>query len=274
MSITTEGRIFTAQLMRDMRERERLGAGALHPGAKTWPEAFLGFRDSFKGCGGPVKASKIFARGRERLIEAHSKHGACYLNCFSSHSRSGMFDMISWTIAQHPIAPGRYEGILISGNFCRLQRGGYLRMYGKTHAFMSWHALGRMYERWNDSTVDKAAVMIGCIGVAGMLMSEGDRHRNNAMNLAFEGVHCTGVMRYAPRGYVFFDCLTVLPDEPKYAKQLDQGAMVASAVLRFIKEDDPDPRGYSKLVPVLPFTREDHVTRNVGFPTQASNVGQ
>lgn len=94
-----------------------------------------------------------------------------------------------------------------------------------------------------------------------MLMSEGDRHRNNAMNLAFEGIHCTGVMRCAPdKGYVFFDCLTVLPDEPKYAKQLDQGAMVGNAVAKFVQGDSPDPHGYAELVPVLPFTRDDYVT--------------
>src|SRR4029077_8134228 len=216
----TEGRVFTAQLMRDIRNRERLGADTLYPGAKTWRGEFLGLRNSFK-CDGPIKAGKLFARSKERLIEAQTKHGACYLNVFSSRKRSGIFDMISWSVAQHPIRPGRYEGILISGNLCRLQRCGYLSMYGKAHAFMSWHALGRLYERWDASTVDKAAVFIGLTGVAGMLMSEGNRH--NAMNLAFEGVHCTGVMRYTPNEYNFFDCLTVLPDEPKYAKQVKQG---------------------------------------------------
>jgi len=255
--ITTEGRVFTAQLMRDIRNRERLGAGTLHPGAKTWHEAFLGFRDSFKR-DGPVKAGQMFARSRERLIEAQTKHGACYLNVFSSRKRSGVFDMISWSVAQHPIRPGRYEGIMISGNLCRLQRGGHLSMYGKAHAFMSWHALGRLYERWDTSTVDKAAVFIGLTGVAGMLMGEGDRHRNNAMNLAFEGVHCTGVMRYTSE-HNFFDCLTVLPDEPKYAKQVEQGTMVANAVVQFIEGDEFDPRGYAELVPVLPFTRNDYV---------------
>lgn len=261
--ITTEGRVFTAQLMRETRNRERLGAGTFHPSAKTWNEALLGFRDSFIGCGGPVKASKIFARGHQRLKEAHVKHGACYLNFFTSHSRSGAFEIITWRVAQHPIRPGRYEGILISGNYCRLQRGGYLRMYGKDHAFISWHALGRMYERWANSTVDKAAAMIGCIGVAGLLMSEGDRHRNNEMNLAFEDVHCVGIMRYAPKGYVFFDCLTVLPDEPKYAKQLEQGSMVGNAVVSFIKSDNADPHGYAELIPVRPFTHADYITQEL-----------
>lgn len=260
MSITTEGRVFTAQLMRDIRAREKLGAGTLHSGAKTWKEAFLGFRDSFIKCDGPVKASKIFARGQERLVEAHAKHGACYVNFFMSRKRSGAFNIITWSVAQHPIRPGNYDGILISGNFCRLQRGGCLSMYGKAHAFMSWHALGRLYERWDNGTIDKAAVMVGLTGVAGMLMSEGDRHRNNEMNLAFEGVHCAGVMRCAPKGYSFFDCLTVLPDEPKYAKQLEQGAMVGNAVVKFVQGDDPDPRGYAELVPVRPFTRDDYVT--------------
>jgi hypothetical protein len=257
--ITTEGRVFTAQLMRDIRHRERLGAGTFYPGAKTWHEAFLGFRDSFT-CDGPVKAGKQFARSKERLIEAHTKHGACYMNFFASRKRSGAFDIITWSVAQHPVRPGRYDGILISGHFCRLQRTGRLSMFGKAHAFMSWHALGRLYERWDAGTLDMAAVFIGLIGVAGMLMSESARHCNNEMNLAFEGVHCVGVMRHAPQGYYFFDCLTVLPDEPKYAKQLAQGAMTADAVLQFIKGDDSDPRGYAELVPVLPFTRNDYVT--------------
>src|SRR5438045_5537241 len=59
-AISTEGRVFVAQLTRDIRARERAGANLLSPGATNWREAFDGFGRSLIESAGPIKAAKKF----------------------------------------------------------------------------------------------------------------------------------------------------------------------------------------------------------------------
>ena len=94
--ITTEGRIFVAQMMRDMRAREKLGAGLLSPGTTKWSEALRAFGTNMIGCGGPVHAGKLFAAGREKLRIAQHEHNACMLNFFMNRKRSGLFQ-VPWS---------------------------------------------------------------------------------------------------------------------------------------------------------------------------------
>jgi hypothetical protein len=68
--ITTEGRVFVAQMIRDIRARSRLGAGLLSPGVLTWREAIHAFARRMSKCDSVVHVGKQFAAGRERLIEA------------------------------------------------------------------------------------------------------------------------------------------------------------------------------------------------------------
>jgi hypothetical protein len=56
--ITTEGRIFTAQMIRDVRAREKLGAGLLTPGALSWREALDAFARRMSKCDSVVHAGK------------------------------------------------------------------------------------------------------------------------------------------------------------------------------------------------------------------------
>ena len=270
-AITTEGRIFVAQMMRDLRARERLGASLLVPGTTKWSEALHAFGHNMVGCGGPVQAGKLFAAGRERLITAQQKHDACLLNFFITRKRSGLFQVIVYDIAKHPLTGGGYEGIIVRSCFYRLQRRGCITFWSNKVAFVSWHALGRLYER-SKYDMREANEVVGMLGIAGMLMRESRKHHNGGINVALDDdMLCTGVLRHVtgiedgkPRETRFFDVLTTLPgSEPQYALMRAQGGCIAGAVLAYMESDSSDPRGYADKVPVLPYIRDDDYVTQV-----------
>ena len=261
--VSTEGRIFVRKMILNVRAQERAGAEALSPGARTWDDAFLRFCHSLKGLGGPVRACKVYVRARDRLAQAMREHDACYLNYFASRKRSGIFEVMTWQVAKHPIHPTTYDGVIVRGYRCQLHRRGAISVATSRIAYVEWHALGRLYER-SDATVHTAGCLVGMLGIAGIVMRESKQHLNKAINVAFEdNVLCTGVLRYHDQG-TFYDCRTVLPsDEPKYAEQAAQGRWVAAAVMAYMDADVADPRGYGDKVPVLPIARDDYVTKEL-----------
>ena len=244
--VTTDGRIFVARMIRDIRKREQTGAEVLAPGTKTWRDALTTFSKNMQQhCKGPIDAGRVFAAARDRLIEAHTKHNTCYVNSFMSRKRSGFFELFTHEVSKHPITRTGYDGIQLAACYCRLQRNGLITMGGCRVGYVTWHALGRMYERTN-LDAERANVLIGLIGLTGYLMRISDEHANSGINLAHDDFLCTGVLRVA-NGIRFFDCLTVLPnDEPKYAQQVDQGIRIANAVSKYVGSGDANPNGYSK----------------------------
>ena len=150
--VSTEGRVFAAQLTRDLAERELAGSAALAPGAKGWQPAFKAFGETIGKSGSPVKAGKLFKAGIERLKRAQAG-GACFINSHMCRSRSGGFELLTWERAKHPLTNIGNEGILIRSYLCLLQRNGCIRGARSRLAFCSWHALARMRER---SKIDAA----------------------------------------------------------------------------------------------------------------------
>ena len=66
-AISTEGRVFVAQLTRDLAARERTGAALLSPGTTHWIEAFESFGVSVSRSAGPIKAAEKIKAAVERL---------------------------------------------------------------------------------------------------------------------------------------------------------------------------------------------------------------
>jgi hypothetical protein len=171
--VSTEGRVFVAQLTCDLAKREAAGAALLHPGAKTWSEAFLAFAHQMaKEARGPIQAGKMFAAGITRLAKAQDDARACFVNGSHSGSRSGLFQCLTFERRQHPPTKKGNEGIAVQNYFCSLSRRGHIGITrDDTVAFLSWHALGRMRERMNIDLFDGFGVVVGC-GLAGVIMRE------------------------------------------------------------------------------------------------------
>lgn len=274
MAVSTEGRVFVAQLTRDLAAREIAGAKLLAPGTKQWCEAFKSFGHAVSKTGSPTKAARMFNAAIPRLQSAQQQ-GACFINCFMGRSRSAFFEVLTYEVAKHPLTNAGYDGIAVRVYHCALQRKGRIMIgYGDQVAFVSWHALARMHERSAADIFLANGIVVLC-GMAGILMRESHKHANTEINYPDDSMICTGVLRCVQqedgRQYGFFDVLTVLPIyESKYARKKVQGIAIAKAVTAYITADDADPKGYADKIAVLPFHDTDFVSRTISQPTGAS----
>lgn len=266
--VSTEGRIFAAQLTRELAKREREGAALLAPGSTSWHDAMHGFAKSLSKQPSPTKAARSFRDTLARLRQAQ-KLGACFLNCFQRRSRSAYFELLVWEVAQHPLTGTGNDGVLVKVYGVRLQRRGCIRVGSSRLAFIGWHALARMRER---SAVDlfSAEGIVAGIGFAGLLMRESDPHLNTSISYATEDMTAVGVLRHAINeggtSYGFFDVLTALPadaDKPYQRRQRDQGIRISWAVHEYLTSDDADPIGYGVSIPVVPYNDSDYVSRTL-----------
>jgi hypothetical protein len=210
----------------------------------------------------------MFKAGLARLRLAQ-KQRACYVNAYMGRSRSGYFEVLTWEVSKHPLTKEGNEGVVVRSYDCVLRGRGRVILVGQGSklAFVSWHALARMYERSDIDVFD--GIVAGC-GMAGLLMRESEKHANSGINYATnENLLCAGVLRVASEDdgtkYGFFDVLTAFqPNEDgPQVEQWKQGCAIAWAVNKYAKADDADPEGYADKIPVLPFNRQDHVTRTL-----------
>ncbi len=257
---TTTGRIFTAQLTRDLAERQILGAGMLMPGCRLWTQAFEKFLSSIKG--GPRQAAEQFMAGVKRLKAAHGER-CCFVNGHFKRSRSAIVEVLTWEVDKHPLVPGKEHGAVVRAYVLRLQRKGRLSAQRTRLAFFSWHALGGIAER-SKMDIFEAGGMVAMCGFAGMIMRESEKHRNTSLCLANTELMAVGVLRHKESEYSFFDVLTVLPtpdvDKPYQLKQRNQGALIGRLVAEYIESNDADLEGRAAHIPVIPFDHHDYVS--------------
>jgi len=261
--LSTEGRIFVARMIRDVRAREKLGAGLLSPGAHTWREALRALGNRMADSGGPTRAGKVFASSLAILREA-SRRKCCMINCYSIRKRSGIFELFTHEVGKHPLLKSGYDGVLVRSYYCWLQRNGRITMGGSRPAFVDWHAIGRLYERSEVDLTNKSYQIMGLLGVTGILMRESEKHLGTSINVWTEGnLLFTGTMRSNGSDDIFFDVRTTLPaDQPKYEQQRIQGGCISKIVTTYLESEIADPRGFAEKIPLLPY-REDYVTQEL-----------
>jgi hypothetical protein len=267
-AISTEGRVFVAQLTRDLAAREAAGANALSPGAKQWPAAFRSFSESLSKAGSPTKAAKMFRTAFARLEATQKQQYTCVLNCFMGLSRTGFLEVMTFEVGRHPLVDAREEGVIVWLYRCRLRRRGQIEISTHKLAFISWHALARMHERSAVDIFGGGGLVAGC-GIAGHLMRRSSKHANTQLNLTIGDITAAGVLRISTRAeqqFACFDVLTVLAiDEAQASKQPQriQGIAILHAALEYFRSGDPDPRRYTDKIPVLPCRDDDFVSRTL-----------
>ncbi len=226
---------------------------------------------SLRAKNSPVKAAKACADVRNRLLEAQRK-GACFVNAYMCRSRSAYLEIVSYQIEKHPLTNRGYDGITLHQNVLQLQRNGTINYGSGKLAHITWHALGRMRER-SDVDIFGAGGVAGMCGVAGMIMRESRKHRNTEINMLYNNMLCTGVLRFARNDdgtvYGFFDVLTVLAPEgdgDRKIRQRVQGKLITEAAVKYVRSDNADPAGYADKIAVLPFHESDYVSRELAAP--------
>jgi hypothetical protein len=262
-AVSTEGRVFAAQLTRDLLAREAAAADLLSPGTKRWPDALQSFCNAIAKSKGPVRAADAFKAGLGRLRLAQ-KDNACFINSHMIRSRSGGFELLTWEVAKHPLMDTGNEGVLVRGYHCLLQRGGCIRVNYSKLAFCTWHALARIRERSKLDLFDARSVVAGC-GLVGLLMRESSKHANSGIYYATaENLLCAGVLRVAEK-YAFFDMLTAFQpnEEGPQVRQWNQGLAIANTLCDYLQSKNADPAGYADKIEVLPFRSSDFISREL-----------
>lgn len=275
--LSTEARAFARRLTADLAAREASGAATLNPGCKTWPEAFREFAKATAHTPpvGPIGAANRFMAGLERLMQAH-RNGQCFINCYARRRRSAMCEVLTYQVGPHPLLDDDegQRGVIVRGNNVVLSRKGYINFGTSKLSFISWHTLGRIFERAERDVFehkDGVPAVIAATGFTALLMREDERHHNASVSYADDTLTLSGVLRFARdeangfrHGFVdFLTCLPVDADKGYQIKQRKQGMQVARAVYQYVKSDNADPRGYAKHIDVVPFDHSDFVSRHL-----------
>jgi hypothetical protein len=260
--LSTEARIYAAQVTRDLAARERAGASALAPGAIEWNEAFHVFGRALAHAG-PRKAAKMLRDAVPRLHKIQ-KTGGCYLNAFMSRSRSGVLEVLTYAVAKHPLTGTGQDGVVVRGYYAQLHRGGgvHVSKKGLNLAYLSWHAIGRLRERSNGADIFQATNVIACCGFAGMLLRDSLKHLGTSVHLAAPDLICVGTMREHEHQR-FYDVLTIMERDTIEPVQRAQGDALARACFDYVTSDCADTEGYADSIPVLPFAEKDYVSQQL-----------
>jgi hypothetical protein len=259
--ITTEGRIFTAQLTREFKAREKRGAALMTPGAATWPDAVQLLTNQLARQS-PTRAAQTLQAVGKRL-EIAQQEGICFVHGNHINSRSGILLILTWAAGPHPLLMSGSEGVVVRSHYIRLRRNAGIKAGEMVTSFFSWHALGRLYERSDAFDLHNAEALMGMCGLVTFILATSDKHRGTEINLTFEGFTCTGVLRGT-----MYDVLTVLPfnEQPQgnQLKRFEQGCLLANALQNYLGGDDDDDDDemdkYAEKIPVLPFHGGDHVS--------------
>jgi hypothetical protein len=259
--VSTEARVFVAQLIRQLRQRERLGAHLLHAGASKWDAALRGLSKAMKAAGGPVKAGSILRSAGVRLWDARRQHA--YSLAVHARRRSGILKLLTWEASPHPLAQRGLDGVVVRMRTIELQRGGCITATSYTPlAFFSWHALSRLQERAGGADLFADGYVIVRCGLAASVLRQHERYLGTELNFPIDDAAlATGVLRSARsedgKAFEFFDVLTVLPwsDTDRYARRHRQALAIATLVA--IERDDRDPAS----VPIIEFHADDYVSR-------------
>jgi hypothetical protein len=271
--LSTEARAFARQLTANLAAREQSGAALLSPGCKTWGEAFRMFAKTVAHTSrGPIGAADTFMAGLERLKQAH-RNGECFVNCYARRRRSGSCEVLTYEPGLHPLIGEGERGVIVRGHAVILSRQGRINFGSSKLSFISWHTLGRIFERAERDVFqhrEGVPAVIAATGFAAMLMREDERHHNQSVSYADDTLTLSGVLRFArdeqgfQHGFVdFLTCLPVDACKGYQLRQRKQGIAVAHMVYCYVKSDNADPRGYAEHVDVVPFDHSDFVSRQL-----------
>ena len=235
--ISTEGRIFARQVIREVIQCERVGSDVLWPGAESWPQALSGLVGAIHSDISPIKRAALIKAAAWQVVAIP---GARQLSqIVRGRSASLEFLTLHADDGGHPIEAleGMERSVVVQFHRLKCTRSQRDTHFGTVVACVSDHALGRLHDRSSAtfSVRDGKAVAFAC-GVAGLLASTDLRLSESELSLAIGNVVATGSMKVAVcpgsnRATAFFDVRTVLPTDACNDPQMAQATAVARIVL-------------------------------------------
>ncbi len=255
----------------DVKRLEAQHAAKLMPDASTWGEAVEALFKTMRSLG-PVKGSKLIKRASDYLGGVGDTERIHYTVHRHFRSRAARLMFFTFSYGRHPDpAVPHEEGLTIALHIIVDGRKRSMWTSGVPLAFISRHAMNRLYERSAITENADASTAFAVAGMLGYLTHLSDKHADSALNLLFDkliltgGIHrCTLTLRNKRPGEIrFFDVRTVLPEaelgDSRYA-QIEQAKMAASAVRVWLESEDIDERAYAEAIPYLPRRADNYPT--------------
>jgi hypothetical protein len=221
---------------------------------------------------GPVKGAKLVGKAVDYLCGVGSDEIAHFMVTEWRGRRSAVMMVATFSYGEHPDQRVDEEGLSIKLHVLKCGRSQSRCAAGIPVAFISRHALNRLYERGHDICENIHAVSVFArIGALGYLTHWSEPHAGGGLSLLFSDLLMVGASHRCTRtgnsgrvfNEVFFDVRTVLLADEAGAgaqAQLEQGRAAAAVVEEWYVAhdfDDIDEKSWAQRIPCLP-RREDH----------------
>jgi hypothetical protein len=254
----------------DVKRLEALHAGRLSPGVTTWSEAVEALYGRVHAAG-PAKGARLIRQAADYLCgTGRDERIHLVLTAGTASNRNAHLMFFTFSIGPHPDPVVEEDGLTISMHIIQCARSRPVWSSGVPVAYISRHAIKRLYER-NHEIVENvdASSLFAFVGTLGYLVHSCDRHRDGGLHMLFDDTLMAGgqhrFTKVYPGGHAFeerfFDVRTVLlADEigPHRQCQLEQGDIATAAVLGWFRDADGLATAeLAELIPCLP-RREDH----------------
>ena len=240
---------------KDVERLEAFHAGRLSPGTATWEQAVEALYDRMVAAG-PVKGAKLVRKAHDYLRSIDRDERAYIVLAVGGRSRNAYLMFATFSIGNHPDPAVEEEGLKIVLHIVRCSRNGHSRAVGIPVAYVSKHAIGRLYERGCDITENiHATSAFAFIAVLGYLTHGSKKHVDGGLSLLFSKTLLVGSLHRFDEE-TFLDVRTVLPVDdigPGRQSLIDQATAATSVVLEwFANAEDLDERELAERIPFLP----------------------
>jgi hypothetical protein len=265
----------------DVRKLEALHAGRLAPGASTWEQAVESlFKKLVKA--GPAKGTKLVKKTIDYLGSIDSCERSHFMVANHCASRTAILMFATFRIGPHPDPRViKEEGLSIELHILQCSRSHPSYTVGVPVAYISRHAMNRLYERGHDITDNSHATSVfAFIGVLGFLTHRSKKHADGGMHMVFSdllmagSLHCFTKTYYSGRQFeeTIFDVRTVLSANELGDSQwalLEQGRAAAGAVAAWFRdaEGDLDESRLAEAIPRLERREDGYPLRVAGRST-------
>jgi hypothetical protein len=268
--LSTEGRVFADQLLREVKRLEPVNADRLWPGCNSWMDAF-GTMNEAMAKDGPIGRVRTLNAVFDRLDtvpKAERMFRGIFVGGSGKRSLLAVFGICMRS--RHPFClhdPKIDQIGLHSKLITILVTRKIMDAQAAPLAFMSWHALGRLAERGGGP---QAREMFWQASLGSFLMRRAVASTD--LNLVTGPVVLTGQMRpalareqsYGHANATFYDITTALArsDLRDNDPRVVQGEALMQRVDRLVKERDPKVFE-ENTVPSIASRNDDFVSRLV-----------
>jgi hypothetical protein len=254
----------------DVRKLEALHADRLSPGASTWEGAVEALFKRMVEIG-PVKGTKLVKKAIDYLNGVDKDARRHLLIASQCRSRNAFMLFATFSYGRHPDPKVvKEEGLSIEIHLLHCSRSHPTHAVGIPVAYISRHAMNRLYERGHDITDNaRATSVFAFVGVLGFLTHRSKKHVDGGMHMVFSdllmagSLHCFTKICDSGRQFeeTIFDVRTVLLVDNLGDSQwalLEQGRTAAAAVVAWFRdsEGDLDEKQLAEAIPRLE-RRED-----------------